>query len=189
MPQYRKIQTQRRRAPTKKTVPFHIILPSIAALAVVIAIIVCFALSMGKLSDAMSGLSQNILYTPQQNGLTIDPNAEQYKGQYIAEAQQGSVAIPGFETLKLKADSHTQTPGFHNPESNNCYFVIELRLSDGTTLYKSGLLAPGKAIYNARLSGTLSAGTYPASVIYHCYAMDGLSELNGAEIKITLEVS
>ncbi len=188
MPQQNKKQSKKKDSAKRKPFPYHIILPCITALAVVIALIVCFSLSMGKLTDAMSGLSQNMINTP-QGGLMLDPNAEQYKGSYVAEAQGGSIAIPGFDTLKLKADTYEQTPGFHNPESNNCYFVIELKLSDGTSIYKSGLLAPGKAIYNTRLSSTLPAGTYPASVIYHCYALDGLAEQNGAEVKITLEVS
>lgn len=179
-------RTKRRR---RKTMPFHIIIPSAVSAVLVVIFLVCFISSINKLSDTMSQFSQNFSATGNQNGLMLDPNAEQYKGSYVVEDHGSSIAIPGFDTLKLKADSIEQTPGFFNPESNSCYFVIELRLSDGTTIYKSGLLAPGKAIYNTQLTKTLPAGTYPASVIYSCYALNGLEEQNGAEVKITLEVS
>ena len=121
--------------------------------------------------------------------LKEDSNVEDYVGKHKPTHQDNSIAIPGFQVLRLKANSLEQEPGFYNPEVNKSYFVIEVRLDDGTLLYKSDLIAPGKAIYKAQFSESLPEGSYSATVIYHCYALDSLEERNGAKIKIKVEVT
>jgi len=175
----------------KKEIPYNTIIIGAAALIVLVAVLVCFMSGMKMLSGAMSDLSQNLSgnQSSMGNGLKLDENAEDYKGGYEVESQSGSIAIPGFDKLRLRADSYEQTPGFFNPESNTCYFVIQIKLADGTVIYESGLLAPGKAIYSMKLSQTVPEGTYPASVVYSCYSVATMEEQNGAEVKITLEVT
>ena len=121
--------------------------------------------------------------------LKEDSNVEDYVGKHKPTHQENSIAIPGFRVLRLKANSLEQEPGFYNPDINKSYFVIEVRLDDGTLLYKSDLIAPGKAIYKAQFSEILPEGSYSAIVIYHCYALDSLEERNGAKIKIKVEVT
>ena len=161
-----------------------IILFGAVAVLLVIAVVL-FALlfrsegepSEPKQSETVSGI------------LKEDSNVEDYVGKHKPTHQENSIAIPGFQVLRLKANSLEQEPGFYNPDVNKSYFVIEVRLDDGTLLYNSDLIAPGKAIYKAQFSEILPEGSYSAIVIYHCYALDSLEERNGAKIKIKVEVT
>lgn len=106
------------------------------------------------------------------------------------EKLDGQIAIPGFESLTLKADSKKQEVVLSNPAENNCYFRIRLLLSDGTVLWTSKEIAPGKTSDPIKLNQTLSAGVYAeAKLKYECFTMDeSHTALNGAEIKLTLRV-
>lgn len=101
-----------------------------------------------------------------------------------------SIAIPGYEMLELKADSKAQSLCFPNPEQNVCYFQISLFLEDGTLLWQSELIEPGKTSSPMVLTKKLLKGTYPKAILrYACYRMDKyLTPLNGAETKVTLWV-
>lgn len=103
---------------------------------------------------------------------------------------QDSIAIPGYEMLELKANSKAQSLCLLNPEQNMCYFQISLYLEDGTLLWQSRLIEPGKISKPMVLSKVLSEGTYPNAVLrYACYRLDEyLTPLNGAETKLTLWV-
>ena len=106
------------------------------------------------------------------------------------EKNPDSIAIPGYEMLELKAGSKEQSLCFPNPEQNICYFQIMLYLEDGTLLWQSELIEPGKISKPIVLTESLSKGTYPKAVLrYACYRMDeDLTPLNGAETKVTLWV-
>lgn len=119
--------------------------------------------------------------THSQSSSTIVPTIEK---------DPDSIAIPGYEILELKADSKQQSLCFPNPEQNVCYFQISLYLEDGTLLWKSDLIEPGKTSKPIVLNEYLSKGTYPNAVLrYACYRMDkDLTPQNGAETKITLWV-
>ncbi len=106
------------------------------------------------------------------------------------ENKSESIAIPGYEMLELKVNSKTQALCLPNPEQNMCYFQISLYLEDGTLLWQSELIEPGKASKPIVLTKTLDKGTYPNAVLrYSCYRMDeDLTPLNGAETKVTLWV-
>ena len=106
------------------------------------------------------------------------------------EKNPGSIAIPGYEMLELKAGTKKQSLCLPNPEQNMCYFQISLYLEDGTLLWQSDLIEPGKSSKPIILIKSLDKGTYPNAVLrYSCYRMDeDLSPLNGAETKVTLRV-
>lgn len=109
-----------------------------------------------------------------------------------AEAKSSDrTAIPGFESLTLKADTKQQDAVLFNPSENTCLFRISLILEDGTVLWTSKEVKPGKNSDPIRLSQPLEAGRYPNTVLkYECFAMDGnKTPLNGAEIKLTLRVN
>ena len=99
-----------------------------------------------------------------------------------------SIAIPGYEMLELKANSKEQSLCMPNPPQNCCYFQISLHLEDGTLLWQSELIEPGKTSKPIVLSKALNKGMYPNAVLrYSCYSQDeNLSPLNGAETKLTL---
>ena len=109
------------------------------------------------------------------------------KIENTTEKNPDSIAIPGYEMLELKAGSKEQTLCLPNPEQNTCYFQISLFLEDGTLLWQSELIEPGKT---SKPIESLSKGTYPKAVLrYACYRMDeDLTLLNGAEAKVTLWV-
>ena len=130
---------------------------------------------------------------PQGGGLTTDENAQDWTGEqdvYEGEKNTDTIDIPGYGSITLKADSAEQSVNLYNPEQNTCYFRMTLLLSDGTQLWQSGLIEPGKGIYDITLEQTLAAGTYEDAVLkYECFAMDDAqTPLNGSEIKLTLNV-
>lgn len=106
------------------------------------------------------------------------------------EKNPDSIAIPGYEMLELKAGSKEQSLCMPNPPQNCCYFQISLYMEDGTLLWESELIEPGKTSKPMALSKTLEKGMYPNAILrYSCYRMDeNLSPLNGAETKLTLWV-
>ncbi len=107
----------------------------------------------------------------------------------VAEKLTDSIAIPGFETLSLKARQISQKVNFYNPSRNNCYFEITVCLESGEELFHSGLLAPGKTIEEIKLNYPLEPGTYENTTItYTCYAIGSMEKLNGANILFDLEV-
>ena len=107
------------------------------------------------------------------------------------EKNDGIISIPGYETLRLKANSVEQEIALKNPEQNDCYFVISLYLEDGTELYRSHLVEPGDNTGILMLNNPLPEGIYRNAVLqYECFEMDeALSVLNGASTKLTLIVS
>ena len=67
---------------------------------------------------------------------------------------------------------------------------MSILLSDGTVLWESDLVEPGRAIYEMTMDQALEAGEYQDAVLkYECFAMDPeQSPLNGSEVKLTLNV-
>lgn len=128
-------------------------------------------------------LLQTCQHTPENSSESTVPETTVVKNE-------GSISIPGYEMLELKADSKQQTVALSNPPQNNCCFEISLYLEDGTLLWKSEQIEPGEATEPIVLTKKLSKGYYPKSVLhYDCYAMDAdKTPLNGAEMKVTLWV-
>lgn len=101
----------------------------------------------------------------------------------------GSIAIPGYEKLVMKAGQLTQNIELFNPEENECYMVIEILSPNGTRLYKTGMLEPGKGIDKFEISRELEIGTYEGAILkYSNYDLMNMQELNGAETNFILEV-
>lgn len=109
----------------------------------------------------------------------------------FAEANPGSgesIAIPGYEKLSFAADKTAQTVNLQNPAENACTFVLTLTLTGGETLWTGKALSPGEAFKRITLSRALDAGDYAATLRYDCYTIEDNRPLNGAEIKLTIEV-
>lgn len=123
----------------------------------------------------------------------IDSNAQNWTGNkntYTGEKNTNSIDIPGFDVMNIKADTKNQNVNLYNPEKNTCYFKISIFLSNGTKLWESNLVEPGKAIYEITMNQTLSAGEYENCILkYECFKMDEKqTPLNGSEIKFTMNV-
>lgn len=118
-----------------------------------------------------------------------EPELPDVKETIAPEKENPSIAIPGYEYLSLAAGTKTQSIALNNPETNTCYFLISLRLEDGTELWQSEYLAPGEVSEVMELNQKLEPGTYNAVLHYDCFRMNQeLSPLNGAETKLTLRV-
>lgn len=120
--------------------------------------------------------------------LTEDPNAVNIREPDAQKGGTGNIAVPGFEKMTIRAGTTSQDIWIYNPEKNNCYFVVSIILPDGKTVYKSGFIAPGKAIYKAEFTQQIRAGTYENTVLqYDFYTLDGTAA-GGTKAYFTLEV-
>lgn len=139
---------------------------------IVVLLLVCLALA---------ALCLKLVYSSKQGNETTSNNETK------VEKTEDSIAVPGYEALSLVANSEVQDIALANPESNTCLFKISLLLEDGTLLWQSNFIKPGKqeAIV---LRKPLKAGTYENSkIVYECFKMDiNKTPLNGAEAKLTL---
>ena len=105
-----------------------------------------------------------------------------------AGCASGGIAIPGFDALTFAAGVTEQDAELFNPAGNECVFRITLTLEDGTVLWRSGDVRPGESMTRLTLTRPLDAGTYPAALRYDCYSLSDGTSLNGAEIKLKIEV-
>ncbi len=96
------------------------------------------------------------------------------------------IAIPGYKSITIDANQTDVKVNFNNPEGNPCYFVISLVLEDGTVLYQSKMIEPGKGLYDITLTEALRPGEYSASVKYETFSLTDLSPMNGANVQIML---
>ena len=109
----------------------------------------------------------------------------------FAEANPGSgenIAIPGYEKLSFAAGKTAQAVNLNNPPENACAFVLTLTLEGGETLWTGKALSPGEAFTRITLERALDAGEYPATLHYDCFSLNDNTPLNGAEVKLTIEV-
>ena len=103
--------------------------------------------------------------------------------------EKDNISIPGYDTFTFVAGKKEQQVTMFNPKENTCYFKMSLILEDGTVLWTSDLLEPGREFRQIELDNALDAGTYPNVLLkYDCYSLKDQSQLNGAEIKVTINV-
>ncbi len=167
----------------------NMLLPRVAILAaclVLIAAATVFALNMDK-GQQMAAMSDEPVAEAGRQ-LELEEGAVDWEG--IQAADTGGVvpgiAIPGYKSITVDAGKTDVKVNLQNPEGNPCYFEISLLLADGTELYKSKMVEPGKGLYDISLSKPLDVGEYDAVVKYNTYSLEGLNPMNGAEVKIIL---
>lgn len=98
------------------------------------------------------------------------------------------IIIPGYTRMKMKANQKEQTVSMGNPADNTCYFVIVLKLTDGTVLFESDYLKPGEGVRQITMNQELEAGTYQAEIEYQCYSLEDKSPLNSGSAEFELNV-
>jgi len=131
-----------------------------------------------------------------KNKLDLDESAGEWDGQLAKDEEkkkQGkltdSIEIPGYPTLNIEANKKNVSCILGNPAKNTCYFVFELVLKDtNETIFKSKMVAPGKAIKNMNLSKPMKKGEYNAVIKITTFHEDTLASLNGANVETKLVV-
>jgi len=158
-----------------------------ASILTIMIITTAILLSRSLDGDSSDAASQNardnaqIVYLPES---TSAPDTAK-----SSAPANGSIAIPGYDTIRMKAGSQEQTVRLYNPADNSCYFLISIALPDGKEICRTDLIAPGDTVTQIRLFSELAPGTYKeATLIYSCFSKDDLHQMNGATVKTTLEV-
>lgn len=164
---------------------------------IIIAVIIILLLLIGTLvvglnwNNWFGGSTGDDTSTTLNNGLEIDPDADDWNGGELEDKGGESVGIkvPGYPSITLPANKEEVTVALLNPEGNPCYFVFELVLKDtGEILYTSKLVPPGQAITSITLSRALSAGEYDATIKITTYSTADQSPMNGANVETVLFV-
>ena len=122
-------------------------------------------------------------------GCSAEPAGDTVERFAAAESvENGSISVPGYESLSFRAGDTAQSVNLKNPQTNDCYFVLSL-ITDGETLWTSGYIEPGEAVTKLTLSRPLDKGEYEAVLHYDCFTLNDKTPLNGAEIQLTIKVN
>lgn len=161
--------------------------------ATVIAIVVIFAAvyigySLNRKAGSEPEAKPTVAYLPESTPAPVSDLPA--SAPEVSAAPSGTTAIPGFDTIRMRAGTLDQAAKLYNPAENSCYFLVSIILPDGKEIYRSNMIAPGEAVSRIRLSSALDAGTYnDAALLYSCFSMGDLHPMNGATVKFTLEVT
>lgn len=121
----------------------------------------------------------------------IDPNAKEYEDIFVApdEVAPGNLSAPGYDQVTFRAGRRNVQIVLPNPAVNPCYFRFSLILPDThETLYRSGLVPPGKAITDITLSRPLEVGTYRLEIVIEAASLEDRSTMNGITMEVVLTV-
>jgi hypothetical protein len=158
----------------------------LAACVAVIAGAAFLALALTRPKEAASLPEEPVAAAGKQ--LELEEGAVAWEG--VKTQNTGGVvpgiAIPGYKSITVEANKKDVKVNFQNPEGNPCYFEISLILADGTELYKSKMIEPGKGLYEITLNQPLAPGEYDAMIKYDTYSLEGLAPMNGAMVQIKL---
>lgn len=121
-----------------------------------------------------------------------EENEENVKQNVVPQG----IAIPGWEEIKIPANTTQVTVDFYNPEENLglYYLTFELRLLNNTdegyeVLYKSDLIKPGQHVQDIELTKALTSGEYETIIHVQPYKMDEYkTPTNNADMKTMLVV-
>lgn len=128
---------------------------------------------------------------PDTSQAEIDPGAKDYEGSKPKDEGGASkgIAIPGYPSIGLPANTKDVQVALLNPEGNPCYFTFEIVLKDGNeSLYTSKLVPPGKAVTDITLSRELAPGDYDATIKISTSSLTDQSPMNGANVETVLIV-
>jgi len=105
------------------------------------------------------------------------PAIEFYDGDgYVPQAVSSNIQISAVTGFNFKSGETHQDVSFVNDVDNPCVFKVRLFLSDGTEIYQSDFIQPGKSINGIDISTPLKDGLYTnALLVYECYTMDDMT--------------
>ena len=123
-------------------------------------------------------------------GPDIDPDLKDYVSDLKRPEglDKTRILVPSYPEFLMNADTDVLSANLFNPDDNPCYFQYKIELNDGTVLYESKLIPPGKAIQDPKLNQKMPQGSYKIIVRVKSYDLnDYKTEFNGAEIPTTLK--
>ena len=138
-----------------------------------VLLVLAFALIAGGVIAGMIWQSRNAPQPAAEQDADLDEGAVDWGGERSTDppmaGDQPGIAIPGYKSLSLKAGQTEQSVNLYNPAENECYFVMTLLLPDGTQIWKSKMVEPGKGLYEITLDQPVEAGVYEnSSLKYEC---------------------
>ncbi len=125
-----------------------------------------------------------------QDPWRIESGLVDYGGLSSEAESTDQIVIPGYGEILLEADTRDVMLILPNPAGNPCYFRFSILLKEGNEkIYTSGLVPPGKAIEELRLSRALEAGNYPAIIQIETFSLDETrTPMNGANVETVLNL-
>lgn len=127
---------------------------------------------------------------PKNNPIDIDKNiTDWFPHNNIEQPKPSSgVQLFGFGSLTIPSNTKEIDMSLGNCETNSCYLKIIIQLEDGTELFHSDLVPPGKGFNHITLNKTLPSGTYDAIIKYETYNLETGEANNSAKLKFILNV-
>lgn len=127
-----------------------------------------------------------------KGGPKIDPDSEKYEGpQANSEpADIGQTQIPGYDDIRMKADSDTAYVALWNPAGNKVFFQFRIVLkSNNERIYLSDLIKPGDAVKTVKFNQPFKKGVYPISLEIDAFDINNYKKrMNGAKLETNLVV-
>lgn len=138
---------------------------------------------------AAAGIAIFLLISKEEEKANTSASVVPWDVEIQEEAkQEDEILIPGYDSMVMKANTKEQKVNMGNPADNTCYFVIVIRLADGTQLYQSDYLKPGEGLEEITLERELEVGEYQAVIEYNCYSLEDKSTLNNGSVEFQLNV-
>lgn len=120
----------------------------------------------------------------------IDVDAGKFKApiEISKDIDPDHISIPGYDNIRMKADTDMAYVALWNPDENPCYFLFTIIEKDtGMELYKSGLIPPGYAVTEIKLNKKIAKGTHPITIRISSFSLeDSETEMNGGEVETNL---
>lgn len=99
------------------------------------------------------------------------------------------ITLPGYSSVVLPAGEKNVQMVLPNPSTNPCYFRFTLVLKDtGEVLYTSGLIPPGMAVKQVKLSRALQKGDYTLEIRVETASLSDRTPMNGGVQEVSLAV-
>ena len=128
--------------------------------------------------------------TSQGSGLVVDPNA----GEFVKPEQAPGVAIPGFRSLTVPANTkEIYGINLYNPIENDGWYYLTYKLclldkngDVSEVLYESQLIPPNNLVKDITFTRGLPKGEYDAVMLVQPYRIVDNSPTNKANMKFTI---
>lgn len=140
--------------------------------------------------SVFAAVSWNSWFAEPAGGFAIDPNASAWNGSSLPnQGESSGIAVPGYPSISIEANTRQVQMTLLNPEGNPCYFTFELVLKEtGESLYTSKAVPPGQAVHEVELNRGLPPGEYPAVLRVTTNSLADQSRMNGANVETKLVV-